>query len=44
MLATLVKFNQASNSHLLRQQKFVKTNALYTSYKMLQSSINLIAC
>jgi hypothetical protein len=27
LLATLMKFNQASNSHLPRQQKFVKTNA-----------------
>ena len=27
LLATLMKFNQASNPHLPRQQKFVKTNA-----------------
>ena len=43
MLATLVKFNQALNSHLPRQWKFVKTNALYTRHKMLQASVNLLA-
>ena len=44
LLATLVKFNQASNPHLPHQQNFVKTNAQYTPHKMLQSSVNLIAC
>ena len=43
LFATLVKFNQALNPHSSRQQKFVKTNALYTRHKMLQTSVNLLA-
>ena len=31
MLATLVKFSQASNSHLSRQQNFVKKRSIHTA-------------
>jgi len=45
MLATLVKFSQASDSYPPHQQKFVKKErSIYTAYSALQSSVNLLAC
>jgi hypothetical protein len=44
LLATLVKNLAKLQIHIYHASKNLSKNALYTSHKMLQSSINLPAC